>query len=101
MGREIPVPVPVWSQIVKIHAWCVYRLIVGIITSQGGYETLCGGAARLKHLQVAGLRHIDVMCTDAGSGYKPTEFVCGLRNVGGAKVKQCDQVYRRRVPAMP
>jgi hypothetical protein len=52
----------------------------GTNTTQGGYETLCVQEASLRRLKT--LRpHIDIIdfCSDAGSGYKSTQTILGLR----------------------
>jgi hypothetical protein len=49
-------------------------------TGQGGYETLCAGEAALKramevHPSMPGIG----LCSDAGSGYRSTQVILGLR----------------------
>ena len=54
----------------------------GSNTGQGGYETLAVVEALCRFLhEKLGMTHVDRICMDAGSGYRSTPFVLGLRNM--------------------
>jgi hypothetical protein len=53
----------------------------GSNTTQGGFETLCAQEAALRQLKAlrAHIQEVD-FCSDAGSGYKSTQTILGLRD---------------------